>query len=144
VTEPFPYASSIAGVLVIGVGFGFHWIGQLVSVLNWPLAERLGLQDRAAPREYRVYEHGIAVADVALGWVYGIAGLALLLGAPWAAKLAFVPGSILLYHSISFWAWSRNQCRDGHPLLSRPTRIGWTLANALTGLLTLWVAWVGS
>lgn len=41
----FPYDNVVAGVLVLVVGFGFHWIGQLVSVLNWDLAARIGLQD---------------------------------------------------------------------------------------------------
>ena len=71
----FPYDNVVAGVLVLIVGFGFHWIGQLVSVLNWGLATRLGLQDEAAPSDYKVYEHGIAMADVAIGWIYGIAGV---------------------------------------------------------------------
>jgi len=84
------------------------------------------------------------MADVALGWLYGIAGVGLLLGAPWAVKLAFLPGSILLYHSLSFWFWSRNQCRAGRQLMSAGMRVGWTLANALTALLTLWVAWTGT
>jgi hypothetical protein len=142
--EPISWLPIIAGILLLVVGFGFHWIGQLISVLNWPLAERLGLQEASAPREYRVYEHGVAMADVALGWLYGVAGFGLLIGAAWAPKLAFLPGSILLYHSLSFWFWSRNQRRDGHPLMGAGTRVVWTLANALTAALTLWVAWNGA
>jgi hypothetical protein len=39
----FPYANFVAGVLILVVGFCFHWLGQLVSVLNWNLATRIGL-----------------------------------------------------------------------------------------------------
>jgi hypothetical protein len=139
----FPYANVVAGVLVLLVGFLFHWIGQLISVLDWDLATRIGLQEKGAPAEYRVYEHGIAVADVAIGWTYGLAGLGLVLGTPWAYKLAWVPGVVLVYHSISFWFWTANQRRAGHCLASQPMRIGWSLANLATGMLTIAVAWNG-
>ena len=56
----FPYAHIVAGILILIVGFLFHWLGQLISIVNWDLAVRLGLQEKDAPPEYRVYEHGIA------------------------------------------------------------------------------------
>ena len=43
--QVFPYANVVAGVLVLIVGFVFHWIGQLISILNWDLATRIGLQE---------------------------------------------------------------------------------------------------
>lgn len=58
-------------------------MGQSLSLLNWELATRLGLQASSAPSEYKMYEHAIAVADVALGWVYTVTGIGLLIGAPW-------------------------------------------------------------
>ena len=78
--QPFPYANIVAGVLVLVVGFGFHWIGQLLSLLNWDLATRIGIQEEGLLPEYRVYEHAIAVADVVMGWIYGFAGIGLVLG----------------------------------------------------------------
>ena len=66
----FPYANIVAGILIFIVGFCFHWLGQLVSVLNWDLATRLGLQEKELPSEYKVYEHALAVADTAMGWLY--------------------------------------------------------------------------
>ena len=65
----FPYDNVIAGVLVLVVAFGLHWIGQGLSVVNWQLATRLGLQERGMPGEFKNYEHAIAVADVLIGWV---------------------------------------------------------------------------
>ena len=41
----FPYANIVVGVLVFLIGFVFHWIGQLVSVLNWDFASKVGLQE---------------------------------------------------------------------------------------------------
>jgi hypothetical protein len=137
----FPYDNVVAGVLVLVVGFAFHWMGQALSVLNWDLATRLGLQEKEMLPEYRVYEHAIAVADASIGWLYGVAGLGLLLGASWGYKLAWVPGVVLVYHAISFWMWTGNQRRAGHQLTSSSLRVGWSAANVVTGLLAMIVAW---
>ena len=139
----FPYANIIAGVLILIVGFGFHWLGQLVSVLNWELATRTGLQEKEMPPAYKVYEHAIAVADTALGWLYGIAAVGLFLDTEWGYKLAWIPGSILLYHSISAWVWEANRRKAGRGLWSEKMRIGWCAVNAVTGVLAILVAWAG-
>jgi hypothetical protein len=131
----------VTGVLVLIVGFLFHWIGQLISLLNWDLATRIGLQEAALSPEYKVYEHAIAAADVALGWIYGLAGLGLVLGTPWGYKLAWFPGVVLVYHSISYWFWTGNRRKAGHGLVADSTRIGWPLANFVTGALAILVAW---
>ena len=140
----FPYANMITGVLVLIVGFGFHWLGQLISVLNWEFAERVGLQEKNMPPEYKVYEHGTAVADGLIGWIYGIAGVGLILGVPWAYKLAWIPGVVLIYHGLYFWFYTRNQIRAGYQLLAPPFRAIWFLANIATGALAVCVAWHGA
>ena len=140
----FPYANIVAGILVLLVGFCAHWLGQLVSVVNWSRATRLGLQEKGLLPEYVVYEHAIAVADAALGWIYGIAGIGLLMNADWGYTLAWIPGSILLYHAIMAWVWEGNRRAAGHGLWSNTMRIGWWSINALTGILALLVAWTGS
>jgi hypothetical protein len=138
-TGLFPYAGVIAGVLVLVVGFGFHFIGQLISLVDRDVAIRLGLWEAGMPESYSVYENAIAVADVALGWVYGIAGAGLITGARWGYVLGLIPGAILLYHSISFWFWTRNQKNAGQHLTftKNPARSGWFLANFVTGALTV-------
>jgi hypothetical protein len=140
----FPYANIVTGLLIIVVGFGFHWIGQLISLINWDFATRIGLQEKGLLPEYRVYEHAFAVADVSIAWIYGIAGGGLVLGAPWGFKLAWFPGVVLFYHSISCWSWTGNQKRAGRQLMTTPLRVGWCLANFLTGALTIMVAWTAS
>jgi hypothetical protein len=142
-TQLFPLDNIVTGTLILVVAFGFHWMGQLLSILDWDLAERLGLQEKGMLPEHRVYEHAIAVADVGVGWAYGLAGVGLLLGAPWGYRLAWVPGAILLYHALGFWVWTGNQRRRGHSTSSTrtPLRVGWTAANLITGLLAISVAW---
>jgi hypothetical protein len=143
-THLFPYDNIVTGILIFIVGFCLHWIGQLVSVINWDFATKIGLQESKLPKEYKVYEHGIAVADSLIGWSYGIAAVGLLLDVPWGYKLAWIPGAILIYHGLSFWFWTKNRNRDGNKLESDALRIGWTIVNLITGLLTILLAWNAS
>ena len=140
----FPYDNLLVGSLVLLIGFGFHWVGQLISILNWELATRLGLQEKSLPPDYRVYEHAIAVADVSLGWLYGLVGIGLLFDQGWAYSLAWIPGSVLVYHAISALVWEGNRRAAGHGLWSDTMRFGWCAANLFTGLLTLLLAWSAS
>jgi hypothetical protein len=48
------YAGIITGVLVLVVGFGFHWIGQLISLTDRELAVRIGIWEKEMPPEYGV------------------------------------------------------------------------------------------
>ena len=96
--------------------------------------------------EHRVYEHAIAVADTSIGWIYGIAGVGLLMGASWGYSLAWIPATLFVYHAISFWTWTGNQRRRGHSTSTTrsPTRIVWTMVNLVTGVLAGLVAWTAS
>lgn len=140
-TQIFPYANIITGILIMAIGFIFHWIGQLVSLIDWDFATSIGIQEKKALPQYKVYEHAIAVADVIIGWIYGIAAVGLILNAPWAFKLAWFPGVIMIYHSISYWFWIGNQNASGHPTTSNTFRIVWFLLNITTGILAVLVAW---
>jgi hypothetical protein len=137
----FPYDNFLAGIAVLIIGFAFHWGGQLVSVLNWDVAIKLGLQEEGMLPEYKVYEHAIAVSDVLVGWLYGVAGIGLLLGTSWGFKLAFIPGAILLYHGLNAWFWEGNRREAGHGLWGDTMRVGWCAANVITGVFTILVAW---
>ena len=137
----FPYDNIVIGILIFIVGFLFHWIGQLVSIINWDFATKIGLQELNMPKEYIAYERAIAVADSIIGWIYGLAALGLILGIDWGYKLAWIPGIILLYHGLSFWFWTLNQRKNGHILQSPAFRISWFLANFITGILAIILAW---
>ena len=139
----FPYANVLAGLLLLIVGFGFHFCGQLLSIPNWPLAERLGLQEANMPSGYRAYENGTAMGDVLLGWTYGFAAFGLLFGADWGYAIAVIPGAILTYHAACAWFWEAGRRRDGHGLWTNRFRTTWRGVNLGTGLLALTVAWAG-
>ena len=140
----FPYANIITGVLVLIVGFLFHWVGQIICLINWEFATKIGVAEKGLIPEYRVYEKAIAVADVLTGWIYTIAGIGLILGATWGIKLAWFPGVIFVYHSLSFWFWSKNQRKAGHRLMPDSARIIWFLVNFITGILAILIAWRGA
>ena len=93
----------------------------LAHVLNWDLATRIGLQEKELTRDYIVYEHAIAVADTTVAWIYGVAAVGLFFDAQWSYKLALIPGSILVYHSISAWVWEGNRRAAGRRLWSDTT-----------------------
>ncbi|UCC79303.1 MAG: hypothetical protein JSW64_13675 [Candidatus Zixiibacteriota bacterium] len=137
----FPYANIVTGILVLAVGFLMHWIGQLVSVINWEFATKIGIQEKGAPDEFKVYEKGLAIADVAVAWTYGFAGVGLILNAPWSYRLIWVPGIMLIYHGISFWFWTHYQNKLGYRLFSDSIRVIWTSANLITGILAVAIAW---
>jgi hypothetical protein len=133
-------AHFLIGLLILIMGAGFHWLGQLASLLNRELAIRLGLVEKDLPAGYRAYEDALAVADAALGWVYGLAGVGLMLDARWGYAMAWAPGFMFVYHGISAWMWEGHRRRQGHRLWSDGLRIGWCGANLIIGLLALGLA----
>lgn len=140
-SDIFPYANIIIGILIFVIGFIIHWLGQLISLINWDLAVKIGVAEKNILPEFKVYELGIAAADVLLGWIYGIAAVGLILDIPLAYKLVWFPGVIMIYHSLSFWFWVGNQNKSGHPTTSDSLRVGWTLLNFVTGILCILIAW---
>ena len=136
-----PYSNIIIGILILIVGFGFHWIGQLISIVNWDYAIKIGLQEKKILPEYKVYEHAIAAADVLIGWIYIIAAIGLILDISWSYKLVWFPGVIMVYHSFSYWFWIGNQNKLGHPTTSNKFRISWFLLNFVTGIMAILIAW---
>lgn len=139
--ELFAYDHIIAGILVLIIGFVFHFIGQLISLIDWKLAVNLKIAEKELLSEYKDYEQGMAMADVIIGWIYFFIGVGLILGTPWSFKLAWIPGVIFIYHSLSFWFWSRKQEQKGHKYRSTLGKTGWFLINLLSGILIILVAW---
>ncbi len=137
----FPHANIVTGILILGVGFLMHWVGQLISVINWEFATRIGLQEKGMPKEFRVYENASAIADVAVGWIYGFAGVGLILDTPWAYQLIWIPGTILVYHGIGVWFLIGNQKKIGCQLLSDSFRVIWSSINIITGIMAVTIAW---
>lgn len=140
-TQIFPYANIIVGILIFIVGFLIHWLGQLISLINWDFAVKIGVAEKNMLPEFKVYERGIAAADALIGWIYGIAAVGLILNASWAYRLAWFPGVIFIYHGLSFWFWTGNQNKLGHRMNSDALRITWFLCNLVSGVLAIWLAW---
>lgn len=72
------------------------WGGQLISVANFPLAQRLGLQERddATDPLYRRLELQTARWDVAVLWTLVAAGGLLLASHGWWPWVALVAGGV--------------------------------------------------
>lgn len=138
--ELFPFANIVIGILIFIFGFIFHWLGQLISLINWDYAKKIGLQKEKNLPEYELYEHAIAVADVLIGWIYVIVAVGLFFNVLWAYTLAWIPGVVFIYHSLFYWVMKGNQNKAGHPTTSNVFRITWFLINFATGILTLLLA----
>jgi hypothetical protein len=138
--ETIPYTNIVIGIMILIVGFVSHWIGQLISIINWDYAIKLGLQEKKMLPEYRVYEHAIATSDVSIGWIYGIVAIGLIINLNWAFTFAFIPGIVFVYHSIFYWVMIGNQNKSGHPTTSNPFRITWFALNFITGIFALIIA----
>ena len=110
-------------------------------MINWDYATKIGLQEKKLPSEYKVYEHATAIADSIIGWIYGIAAIGLILNISWAYKLAWIPASIFIYHSLNFWFYIGNQHKSGQKMTSIPFRITWFLLNFITGILCILLIW---
>jgi hypothetical protein len=137
----FPYANILLGILVLLLGFVFHWVGQLISVFSWDYATKIGIQEKNLLPEFKVYERAIAMADVSIGWVYGIIAIGLFINAPWVYPFVWIPGVVFLYHSIFYWFMIGNQNKLGNSTTTNNFRIGWFLFNFLTGILCILIAW---
>ena len=137
----FPFANIVTGILVLIVGFLLHWVGQLISWVNWDLSAKIGIAPKDITPEQKDYERGIAGADSLIAWIYGVAAIGILFNVSWAYKLLWFPGVVLIYHALSFWFWSRNQTKAGRPMYSMAFMVVWCLANLVTGILSILLAW---
>ena len=136
----FPYENVILGFLILILGFLIHWVGQLISALNWNFAVRIGLQEKTQIEEYKVHEHAIAAADSVIGWIYGLVAIGLILDLSWAYDLLWIPSTIFIYHGFFFWFMVRNQHKLEKATYTNKFRWSWSVFNIFTGLLGILVA----
>ena len=136
----FVFDNVVIGIMILILGFLFHWLGQLISILNWEYAQKIGLQEKKNLPEYDTYEHAIAVADVLIGWIYPIVAIGLILNMEWVYTLVLIPGVVFTYHSLFFWVMKGNQNKSGHQISSQGFRITWFLLNFITGILSIIIA----
>lgn len=85
-------AAGAASLLVGLIGLG----GQAISVANWPLAQKLGLQESTEDTEplFRRLERNTALWDLVSWWTLPAAGALMLVGNAWWPLLAVFAGGI--------------------------------------------------
>jgi hypothetical protein len=109
---------------VAGIVFASMWLvyaGQVISVADRPLAERLGLQEDpdTVDQVYRRDTAGTAVWDVLTMWTLPAAGLLMILAHPWWPYLALVGGAVYVdtggRQAIKLLGYRREGIRVGTP-----------------------------
>lgn len=85
------------GIVCVLFG-GIGWLGQLISGVNYPLAQRLGLQERSEGTDplFRQAETNAARWDSLVLWTLLAAGVLMLANASWWPYVALVAGGIYL------------------------------------------------
>jgi hypothetical protein len=87
------------GLAIICILYGaFGWLGQLISGLNYPMAQRLGLQEgnEGTGPLFRCAEANTARWDSVVLWTLGAAGVLMLMNHPWWPVLSLIAGAIYL------------------------------------------------
>lgn len=89
--------TTVLGIICVLFG-GFSWLAQLVSAVNFPLAQRLGLQEKSEGTDalYQQAELNSARWDVAVLWILPAAGILMLSGHHWWPYLGLLAGGIYL------------------------------------------------
>ena len=85
-TTAFAIVALLLGLIVV--------LGQLISVIDFRLAQRLGLQEKDEDTEpvYRHLELNTARWDVAVSWTLLLTGVAMLVDTSWWPWVALVTG----------------------------------------------------
>lgn len=87
----------ILGIICLLFG-GIGWLGQLISGINFPLAQRLGLQEKSegADSLYLQAELKAARWDSFVLWTLAAAGILMLINHYWWPYLSLIAGGIYL------------------------------------------------
>ena len=111
------------GIALIIITFVIAWVGQVISAVSPPLAERIGLQEPEADVDPVVRTDAFAEAiwDVISTWTLPVAGILLLLNSGAWAYFGLVGGGMYLYFAGRFitvrTVMRRRMIRVGKPEL---------------------------
>ncbi|MBN1268034.1 MAG: hypothetical protein JXB04_00460 [Kiritimatiellae bacterium] len=88
---------TVLGIVCVAFGL-FGWVGQLISGLNYSLAQKLGLQEKAGGTDplFRRAERNTARWDALVLWPLSLAGILMLANLPWWPYIALIAGGIYL------------------------------------------------
>ena len=87
----------VLGIICVLFG-GIAWAGQLISGINYPLAQRLGLQEKSEGTDplHRRAETNAARWDSFLLWTVLVSGILMLTNNYWWPYLSLIAGGIYL------------------------------------------------
>lgn len=87
----------VLGIICVLFG-GIGWVGQVISGINYPLAQRLGLQEKSegTDRLFQRAEINAARWDSLVLWTLPAAGILLLSNHHWWPYLSLIAGGIYL------------------------------------------------
>ncbi len=101
------------------------YAGQLISAVNFPLAQRLGLQEKSETVDPLVSRLELMSArwDLVVLWILPVAGGLMLLDHPWWPVVALIAGSIYVDAGGREWARVRGLVAHGMPIGSGRERV---------------------
>lgn len=87
----------LLGIVCVLFG-GFGWIGQMISGINYPLAQRLNLQEKSQGTDplFRRAETNAARWDSLVLWALLLAGILMLADNQWWPLVSLIAGGIYL------------------------------------------------
>ena len=87
----------VLGIICVLLG-GIGWSGQVLSGINYPLAQRLGLQEKSEGTDplFRRAETNTARWDIFVLWTLWASGILMLTNNPWWQYLSLIAGGIYL------------------------------------------------
>jgi hypothetical protein len=87
----------VLGVVCVVFG-GIGWVGQIISGINYPLAQRLCLQEKSEGTDplFRRAEANAARWDSLVLWTLVAAGILMLINNSWWPHLSLIAGGIYL------------------------------------------------
>ncbi|HOW97110.1 MAG TPA: hypothetical protein P5567_08100 [Kiritimatiellia bacterium] len=127
---------NILGVVCILFG-ALGWIGQLISAVNYALAQRLGLQEKSEGTDplFRTAERNAARWDSLVLWTLILAGVLMLLDSRWWPPVALVAGGIYLDGAgrevAKVWSLKSQGIRIGTPGAQRVQKVFFTMMAAI-------------
>lgn len=130
----------ILGIVCVLFG-AVGWIGQTMSSIDFPLAQRLGLQEKSEDTDalYLLTELNAARWDAVVLWPLILAGILLLLDHPWWPYVSLVAAGIYLdaagREAAKYVSFSRGGVRTGTAKEKR-TAFGF---YASMGIIALWL-----
>jgi len=131
-----------SGVLLLTIGFGRHWVWQLVYVLRSRTASSNPETKRSEATESLESLRRLALVEITTGWIHAISGVGVVTVSMWGARLAWISGVLLILLGLARWTVSARAASAAETHASRGVVALWGLVSLSTGGLAIAVAWL--